>query len=168
MKKGILILAAMITISVGAFAQKYGHVDAQVIMQELPSYKKAEDSLKIFAKKLDNEMENQYKVYQQRVKDFEEGKAANLFTPGIEQSRMEELQSMQQKMQAFQQGAQTDIQKMEANLLEPVIKAVKESISKVATDNKYAYIFDSSVLLFHGGGDDIGPLVKKELGITTP
>ena len=168
MKKGLLILAAMITISIGAIAQKYGHVDAQVLLTELPTYKKAEDSLKIFAKKLEAEMESQFKVYQQRVKDFEEGKAAGIFTPSIDQSRMEELQGMQHKMQAFQQGAQTDIQNMESALLEPLIKQIKDSIDKVATENKYAYIFDSNILLFHGGGDDIGPLVKKDLGIVTP
>jgi len=168
MKKGLLILVAMITMSVCTFAQKYGHVDAQVLLTELPEYKKAEDSLKIFAAKLEKEMENQYKFYQQRVKDFEEGKAAGLFTPSIEQSRLEELQVNQQKMQQFQQNAQTDIQAMESSLLEPLIKKVKDSIDKVATASSYAYIFDSNILLFHGGGDDIGPLVRKDLGIVTP
>ena len=35
----------------------------------------------------------------------------------------------------------------------------------VAKANGYAYIFDTKILLFYDNGDDITPLVKKELGI---
>ena len=34
-----------------------------------------------------------------------------------------------------------------------------------APDHGYAYIFDTKILLYYGNGDDITPLVKKELGI---
>ena len=68
-------------------------------------------------------------------------------------------------MQEYQVNAQNMIQQRESDLLEPMIKRVKDAIEKVARDNKYNYIFDPNVLLFSAGGDDIGPLVKKELGV---
>lgn len=165
MKKGILILVAMITISVGTFAQKYGHVDAQVLLTELPDYKKAEDSISKFAGQLEAEIKDMYRIYEERVKDFENGKKAGLFTPEIEQSRLAELQQKQQLIQEFQVNAQNKIQERESQLLEPMVKRVKEAIEKVANENKYTYVFDSNILLFHANGDDIGPLVKKQLGI---
>jgi outer membrane protein len=164
MKKGILVLAAMITISFGAFAQKYGHIDAQVLLTELPDYKLAEDSIEKFAKQLEAEIKDMYRIYEERVADFEKGKAAGM-PPAIEQSRMQELQQKQQMIQQFQASAQTDIQAREGSLLEPMVKKVKEAIDKVAMDNKYTYVFDANILLFHAGGDDISPLVRKELGL---
>ena len=68
-------------------------------------------------------------------------------------------------MQDYQVNAQNLIQQRETELLEPMIKRVKDAIEKVATDNKYTYIFDPNILLFSAGGDDIAPLVRKELGI---
>jgi Skp family chaperone for outer membrane proteins len=38
-------------------------------------------------------------------------------------------------------------------------------MNKVAKANGYAYIFDTKTLLYYGTGDDITPMVKKELGI---
>ena len=165
MKKGILLITAIIIFSVGVSAQKYGHADAQSMLTELPDYRLAEDSLKRFAAQLEAEMESQIKIYQQRVADFEKAKAAGLFSPEIEQSRIQELQEKQQRMQDYQVNAQNLIQQRETELLEPMIKRVKDAIEKVATDNKYTYIFDPNILLFSAGGDDIAPLVKKELGI---
>lgn len=165
MKKGLLLVLATIIISIAANAQKYGHTDAQSMLTELTDYKLAEDSLKKFAAQLEAEMESQIKMYQQRVADFEKAKAAGLFSPEIEQSRIQELQEKQQRMQEYQVNAQNMIQQRETQLLEPMIKRVKDAIEKVATDNKYNYIFDPNVLLYSAGGDDIGPLVKKELGI---
>ena len=165
MKKGILLITALVTFTFSVSAQKYGHADAQAMLTELPDYKLAEDSLKRFAAQLEAEMESQIKIYQQRVADFEKTKAAGLFSPEIEQSRIQELQEKQQRMQDYQVNAQNMIQQRETALLEPMIKRVKDAINKVASDNKYTYIFDPNILLFSGGGDDIAPLVRKELGI---
>ena len=43
--------------------------------------------------------------------------------------------------------------------------AIQNAIDKVAKANGYAYIFDTKILLYYDNGDDITPLVKKELGI---
>ena len=41
----------------------------------------------------------------------------------------------------------------------------QRAAEQMAKANGYAYIFDTKTLLYYGTGDDITPMVKKELGI---
>jgi len=53
--------------------------------------------------------------------------------------------------------------------MKPVIEKADSAIKKVAKANGFTYIFDTStgvILYFSEQSVDIGPLVKKELGIT--
>ena len=71
------------------------------------------------------------------------------------------------RIQQFQTSAQEAIQQREAELMEGLVKIAKKAISEVATENGYVYVFDAAVLLHKPDGDNILPLVKKKLGITT-
>jgi outer membrane protein len=50
-------------------------------------------------------------------------------------------------------------------LIAPFEEKVRKAIDEVAKENKYSYIFDTQILLYYDGGDDVTPLVKKKLGI---
>ena len=51
-----------------------------------------------------------------------------------------------------------------------MVERTDKAIKDVATANNFNYIFDSStgMVLFYDKGEDILPLVKKALNITTP
>ena len=57
--------------------------------------------------------------------------------------------------------------KKELELMEGLYEIAKKAISEVATENGYSYVFDAAVLLHKPEGDDILPLVKTKLGITS-
>jgi outer membrane protein len=85
----------------------------------------------------------------------------------IRDLKQKELQDMQSRIQEFQQAAQENIRKKEADLLKPIIEKAKTAISQVAKEGSYSYIFDSSVagFLYKPEGDNVLPAVKKKLGI---
>ena len=168
MKKGILILVAMITLSTGVFAQKYGHVEAQTLLIELPEYKEAGDSIVKFSQQLEADMQVYFDAYQAFVKQFELDLASGSLPPELEKPRRQEMTDKQVRLQQKQQEAQALIQQREADLIEPLFKMIRDAIAKVARDNKYNYIFDVSALMYADGGDDVSNLVRKELGIPIP
>ena len=51
-----------------------------------------------------------------------------------------------------------------------MVERTDKAIKDVANANNFTYIFDSStgMVLFYDKGEDIMPLVKKQLNITTP
>ena len=57
------------------------------------------------------------------------------------------------------------MQDKQLELMQPFQDKILKAIEDVAKENGYAYIFDTQVLLYSEGGDDVSALVKKKLGI---
>jgi outer membrane protein len=85
----------------------------------------------------------------------------------IRQTKEKEITDLQARIQAFQQSADQDLGAKQAQLFNPLIEKVKNAISTVGKANGYTYIFDigTGALVYYEMGDNVLPLVKKELGI---
>lgn len=165
MKKLLLSITLIATTFFGtkALAQKYGHVDAQTILFEMAEMKQAQTEIERYRSEKERELKDMFDRYQQSVTQFQADEK-NL-TPEIKNSRLRELQEKEQIIQQFQQDAEQKLQQKEVELLTPLREKVLKAIEKVAMTNNYTYIFDASAL-FYAGGEDVGALVRKELGIT--
>jgi outer membrane protein len=84
-------------------------------------------------------------------------------------TKMQEIQSLQERIEAYQQSASTDLQQKQEQLLTPIIERAEKAIQEVCVEEGYAYILDSSksknVILAINSSNDILPLVKKKIGL---
>ena len=161
MKKLIVIVAvALVTIS--ASAQKFGYINSQEMMVQMKEYKAAETELERYQGELMRELEMFATLIKQDEAKYIEDEP-NL-TEEIKASRYQELMQKSQNFQAKQGEAEKKLQDKEAMLMQTVLKKIQEAVQKVAKENSYTYVFDTSSLHF-AGGEDITPLLKKELGI---
>ncbi len=83
----------------------------------------------------------------------------------IKESKYKAYQAAQQNAQDFVQRAQEDIQIQDAKFKEPVTAKLKATISAVAKEKGYVYVFDDQALLVKPDSDDITDAVKIKLGI---
>ena len=162
-----------------ANAQTVAHVNSQEILEALPAYKEAESKIQKENERHKSEIERQQKEIQEiyakaqkqidAVKDkseAEQRKVMQSLAP-VQQ----ELQKKEQALQQYQQKAVQSVSKMQSELLEPIYKKVKNAIDVVGGKENIGYIFDLAVaapsgsLVYFGGGKDVTPLVKKELGL---
>lgn len=166
MKK--LLLALLLTVGVGStgvMAQtKLGHINTEKILRLLPERAEAEKEVEKKAKELQKELEEMQMVYQQKYDQYLSERET--LSESIRKIREEDLMDLQQRIQERQMTAEEDLQKLQSRLMEPMIKRVEAAIKKVSKDEKYTYIFDTSVLVYFDGGIDISDKVKSELGIT--
>lgn len=148
-----------------SFAQKFGYVDLQEIMTQMPEYKKANSDMETFSKSLEDELKKMGEEFQKKYAEFE--KSSTKMPEAIREVKQKELQDMQQRIQEFQQSAQENARKKEAELLKPIIEKAKTAISQVAKENAYTYVFDSNTagFLFKPEGDNLGAKVKAKLGL---
>ena len=163
MKKITLILTLCILCITSTFAQKYGHVNSYDVMTAMPGI----DSIQI---KLVDFQQNLATLYENMVAEFQAkkdklDKEAGTMSSAVRKLREDELGSLQNRIIDFQNNVQQDIEEEEATLAAPFQEKVKNAIDEVAKENKYAYIFDTRMLLYFDGGDDVTVLVKKKLGI---
>ncbi len=164
MKKILLLIAVAFLFSVGtADAQKYGHVNSGEILEVMPGIDSLQIKLKAFQDDLQTMYESMMTEYQQKKDKFD--REVGTMSSAVRQVREKELQDLATRIQEFQANAQDDLEEKQYELAKPFQDAIQNAINKVAKANGYAYIFDTKILLYYGAGDDITPLVKKELGI---
>ena len=147
---------------------KLGHIDRQALMLALPERKTAETTMQDFAKKLDDKLKAMAEEYKTKAAEIQAGWDA--MTQTQKDAAQRELGEMEQRIQTAQENAKEDLAKQEQELLAPMVERTDKAIKEVANANNFTYIFDSStgMVLFYDKGEDILPLVKKSLGITTP
>ena len=168
MKKGILLTLTCLMFTMMVEAQsKFGHINKQDLLMKMPAVTEAKKKLEVFGKQLEDqqnelkkELETKYTAYMTMREDPKVNKT-------IITTKEDELKGLQERLQKFQQTANEDFQKEQETQMKPIIDKVDVAIKGVATENKYSYIFDTSlgVVIYAAEGDDITALVKKKLGI---
>ena len=168
MKKLLILVAVVLGIS-SVSAQKFARINMQEVVTVMPEFAEAEKNLESFGKDLQEQMEQIQVEFNNKLADFQKNQAT--MADSIKQMKQQELEQLQQRFGEFQQIAQQDFQKKQAELIEPVQKKAQEAVNKVAKANGYIVVFDTSVqtlaYLDEAQVVDIAALVKKELGIET-
>ena len=127
----------------------------------MPETKTADSTLQKFGETLQAQMKTMTAEYDSKVAEYQE-KASSMAEP-IKAAK--EIRDLGDRIQDFQESAQTSVQKKKEEVYSPIIKKADEAIKAVAKDKSYTYIFDSSVgaLLYTNDSDDIMSMVKEKL-----
>jgi len=152
-------------LSTGLFAQKFGHINSNELLQAMPERSQIEKDVQKYAQELESQLSTMSKEYQAKVQEYQTKEAT--MTEAIKQDKIQEITNLEERISKFQKSAQKDLQEKEETLLKPIIDRAKKAIEEVAKENNYTYILDSGVgvILYSRESDDIMPLVKKKLGI---
>ncbi len=171
MKSRILVLLTLVIMMSQALeaqvkALKFGHVNSQELLSQLPEMEAALTKLE----NINTNNNEQLTKMQAELKSKSEKYMAEqaTLTDLINAQRQQELQQMDQNIRAFYQAAQQDIQKKEQELTLPIIEKARKAVEEVGKENGFTYIFDISkgAVIFQGAQSiDVMPLVKKKLGL---
>lgn len=149
------------------YAQKFGHIDTQQLVQIMPSMKSAQKTLEAYAKDLqevqgqmEKELQTKWVEYSQKKDSLSDVKLKALEA---------DIQNLQQRAQTNGQVAQQNMQKKQAELMKPIIEKMRSTIETVAKEKGLIYVFDvqpgTPILYKSNESIDLLPLVKQKLGI---
>ena len=160
MKKFVLMVMLMAPIAV--FAQKFGKVNTQAIMQSLPELSKVNGELEAAAKQYENELKSMQEELQRQSEAYE--KAKSTMNQTAQQQKEQELQTLYQKIQQTYAQNQQEMQKKQQEMMAPIYKKVQTAIQNVGKAGQYTYIFEQGAALYIGtGSKDVTSEVKAEL-----
>ncbi|MES2733680.1 MAG: OmpH family outer membrane protein [Bacteroidota bacterium] len=149
-------------------SQKIGYTSINYIFSQLPDAKRIEAELKAHQSQLENSIQAKVKDLREKA-DVYEKLPANT-SEVIRGDKEKELQTLQTSLQEFQRNAQTDLQKKESTLVQPVIKKIYDLAAEVGKENGYGYILNSDeanpILILAPKENDISDLVLKKMGVT--
>jgi len=163
MKKITLALLACVFCISATFAQKYGHINSSEIMKSMPGVDSIQIKLADFQKDLETLHSSMVSEFQTKNDKF--NKEAGTMSTAVRKLKEDELRSIQTRIQEFEYNVQQDFEDEQARLIAPFQEKLQNAINEVAKEYKYNYIFDTQILLYFDGGDDVSALIKKKLGI---
>jgi Skp family chaperone for outer membrane proteins len=118
-KIAIAVLCAMPFVASAQNTQiKLGHMDVQALFMSLPETAEIETSLKALGAQLEGEVKRMEEEYTRKLTEFKQGEAT--WDETIKKNRMEELQTLQVKMQNYYQTAQLQLQQKQEELQAPI------------------------------------------------
>ena len=165
MKRITIIAFLILAASSTSFAQKFGHVNSNELLGQMPESRDVQKQVEEYVKQLEGQLSTMSEEYQSKVAEYQSNQA--LWSEPVKESKAEEISSLEKRIQRFQQTAQQSMNQKEEELFEPLLEKVETAIKKVSDEKGYDYVFDTSsgVLLHYPEGDNIMPEVRKELGI---
>ena len=157
---GILCMALAVN------AQKFGHITAELLLQEMPEYDSAQVKLQNLNQSYELEIERIQVEINKKIEEFQQSEAT--MSQLIKEAKSSEIQEMQQRLQNFAQTAQQDLQQQQMAFLQPVMDKARKAIEEVAKEHGLLYVFDMSQgnpVYASEESMDMLPLVKTKLGL---
>src|SRR5581483_6162302 len=163
MKKTITttLLAGALFFALSANAQQksnIAHIALDSLLKNMPESDSARKVGQSYYAQLEQTIESMQKELQQKYADYQ--KEGPTMTGIVKQSKEQELQDLNTRIQNFQQQAQSSLQKFNDSLTRPIITKAKNAINTVAKEHGYKYVLDTSsgIVLYSEDSDDIYPM----------
>jgi outer membrane protein len=164
MKK--LFIMMLMLAPMAAFAQKFGHVNSQEVIQAMPEFAKARTEIEALTKQYEADLKSMYEELQKKGEAYEKEQAT--LPANIKERREKELAEMQQKIQQSYQDNQQALAQAQQEKMNAITTKVLEAIKAIGQAGGYVYIMDVT-----GGipyisttlSTDVTAEVKKKLGI---
>ena len=138
-----LAMVAVLALSATtAFGQKFGRVDLAAIVPNMPEYQEAITNLEAYGMDLQNQLEQIQVEFNKLYAEYEKNVAT--YSDTVRQLKERELTELQQRFQDFQQLAQQDMAKKEAELMTPIYEKANEAVKQVSSAGGYIAIFSTT------------------------
>ena len=165
MKKQWLIILFIFLASFNSISQsKVAHIDTYELITSMPEMIQVQ-----------KELEKQYKIEQNEVREMEDALRSILkkyeievpdYSPEENEARLVEIQGMEENIRMYMNQIYKNMQKKEEELTAPIMERVFEVIQIVGREKGFDYVIDSSKGqgLLLADGTDIMADVKIYLG----
>ena len=164
MKK--LFLMLLMFAPVATFAQKFGHVNSQEIIQAMPEFTKARTEIEALQKQYEADLKSMQEELSKKSEAYEKEQAT--LPANIKQRREQELQEMYQKIQQSYQDNQQALAKEQSEKMQAITTKVLDAIKQVGQAGGYVYIMDLSggiPYISNTLSTDVTAEVKSKLGL---
>ncbi len=162
----LFVVALFVAFSIQSQAQtsKIGHINFDELVAQMPGQDSINKALENFVSGLESQVQAMQTELEGKYGDYQANQAT--MSEIIRQTKEKEIMDLQQRMEAFNQQAQYEIQNKQFELSQPLLNKAQKAIEDVAKENGFTYIINGNVqILLYANGTDIMPLVKAKLGL---
>jgi len=168
MKNTVLTLFFLL-LGLFAQAQKYAVIDTRYILDRMPEYKAAQQSLDRMAAVWQLQIDSMQLSLDKLYRDFEAEQV--MLTPELKKRREDQLFAREKELRDLQRrrfGFEGDLFKKRQELIKPIQDKVFNAVQKISVARGYELVFDKSegiTIIFADPKLDKSEEVLRELGI---
>ncbi|MFN8417319.1 MAG: OmpH family outer membrane protein [Cytophagaceae bacterium] len=168
MLKRIFLALFLTFLSQAVWAQKFGYIDSELILNQMPEYKEAQKQLNQFSLKWQKEIED-LQVQLDKIKQDYEAEEV-LLTEDMKKERQDTITAREKIIRDKQRnyfGYNGMLYLKRQELIKPVQDKVFAAVEKVAKEKKLAIVFDKSsalVMVYTDPIHDYTDFVLEALG----
>lgn len=165
--KYLLSILFVFTLVFGAQAQKFGYVNSQAILSEMPEVKSANAEIEALQKQLQKKGQTMLSDLQQGVATLQQKEQNGELSPKQLEDESKRLEAKQNEIMKFEQDMNNQVGRKQEALLQPILDKVNVAIKSVAQQDGYQFIFDSSLgfILYAEESSDVTSKVKAKLNM---
>jgi outer membrane protein len=163
------IVFALVLLSAGStYAQKFGYVDTEYILQNIPEYQDAQNEIDELAVEWQAELEEKYAEVDQMYKIYQAD--AVLLPEDMKRQRENEIIKKEKEVKELQRakfGTEGELFKKRQELIKPIQEKIFNAIEEIATKKNYAFVFDKAsgpVIMYVNSKYDISDEVLDQIG----
>lgn len=164
--KTLLIIAVLsLGVSSAVNAQKVAHINFELLIASMPQTKTLQTDMEKLQKTYQDEIKTLAQKLESKIKKYTAEQATQ--TQTINEQRAQEVQQDRARIQQAEQEAYQDMQKRQADRLNPIVELAQKTVKEVAAAKGAIYVLDASAgkgLLVFDKGEDLFGAVKTKLG----
>lgn len=168
MKKSVLFIILLLTVSMTASAQKFALIDTEYILKNIPAYNRANEQLNQASQQWQSEVEVIAKEAQTMFKDYQEVSAklsAAQKTQKEDEIVAKEKAASELRRKYF--GQEGELFKKREALIKPIQDEIYNAVKVLSEENGYALVVDrasAASIIFASPRIDISNEVLAKLG----
>lgn len=169
MKKLLLAAVFLCSMTFAVHAQRYAIVDTKYILDKIPDYKEAQQSLDEISLQWQKEIDQKQAELDRMYRNYEAEQV--MLSDDLKKKREDELFMREKEVRDLQRkrfGFEGDLFKKRQELVKPIQDKVYTAIQKIAANRQYDFILDKSegiTVIFADPKLDRSEDVLRELGI---
>jgi outer membrane protein len=167
--KNALVLVFALFVGLAAQAQKFGYIDSEYILEKMPEFKKAEESMTKLTEQWTKDITSKTEeVAKLRIKYQQE---EILLTQDMRLERQKAVDKAEQDLMALNNnifGLNGLLFQKKKEILKPIFEEIYKTSEKIARKHKLSFIFDkaSDLNMFYADPKhDYTDFMLEELGI---
>lgn len=143
--KNLILTILFFTLALPVSAQRFGYVDTDYILENLPQYTQAQQRLKAQTEQWNQEIQNRQETLKKRQADFMNEKV--LLTEEQAKKEQEDLDFEAKQILELQEkryGQDGDLIRLRKSLVKPIQDQVWAAVKEVAEKRNYGFVFDKA------------------------
>lgn len=168
MRKYFLIFVLIVGFGQIVAAQKFGYIDTDYILAQMPEYNEAQAEIEQLAGSWQSEIQQMYKEIESMYNELQAEEI--LLTQEMKEERLAEIHTKEEEVKEYNSsvfGYEGLFFLKKKELMKPVMESVFEATEKVSKANRLQFMFDKAAdigLIYTDPIHDYTDYVLEELG----